>query len=127
MNVLRRMLAFSAASCFLFTSSVVGGQWLAPEFITSDTAYAAQNFDYDEDLVMHYTSEAGTKNTDNCWDNSESFYRALPLGNGRIGAMVYGNCPTEWIDLNECTVCTGTNHGRISPVAKYSAYSSYKY
>jgi alpha-L-fucosidase 2 len=104
MNVLRRMLAFSAASCFLLTSSVVGGQWLAPEFITSDTAYAAQNFDYDEDLVMHYTSEAGTKNTDNCWDNSESFYRALPLGNGRIGAMVYGNCPTEWIDLNECTV-----------------------
>ena len=61
MNVLRRMLAFSAASCFLLTSSVVGGQWFAPEFITSDTAYAAQNFDYDEDLVMHYTSEAGTK------------------------------------------------------------------
>ena len=59
---------------------------------------------HDPDLVMWYTSQAGTHSKDNAWDNDESFYRALPLGNGRIGAMVYGNCPTEWIDLNECTV-----------------------
>ncbi|MBR6617870.1 MAG: glycoside hydrolase N-terminal domain-containing protein [Oscillospiraceae bacterium] len=64
--------------------------------------HAAQT--HDPDLVMWYTSQAGTHSKDNAWDNAESFYRALPLGNGRIGAMVYGNCPTEWIDLNECTV-----------------------
>lgn len=64
----------------------------------------AASDDYDPDLVMHYTSEAGTYSTDNAFDNAESFYRALPIGNGRIGAMIYGNTPTEWIDLNECTV-----------------------
>ncbi|MDO5559654.1 MAG: glycoside hydrolase N-terminal domain-containing protein [Oscillospiraceae bacterium] len=59
---------------------------------------------HDDDLVLRYDKMAGTVNTDNAWNNSESFYRALPLGNGRIGAMVYGNCPDELIDLNECTV-----------------------
>ena len=61
----------------------------------------------DNDLVLHYNSEAGTNFTGNAWDNDEAFYKALPLGNGRIGAMVYGNCPTERFDLNEATFWSG--------------------
>ncbi len=61
----------------------------------------------DSDLIMHYSSSAGTKFSGNAWDNDESFYKALPLGNGRIGAMVYGNCPTERFDLNEATFWSG--------------------
>ena len=33
---------------------------------------------------------------------------ALPLGNGRLGAMVYGNPVTEEIQLNEETVSAGS-------------------
>ncbi|MDE5603987.1 MAG: glycoside hydrolase family 95 protein, partial [Eubacterium sp.] len=31
------------------------------------------------------------------------FEEALPVGNGRIGAMVYGNLKTERLSLNEDT------------------------
>ncbi|MBQ4464891.1 MAG: glycoside hydrolase family 95 protein, partial [Oscillospiraceae bacterium] len=72
--------------------------------VIAEHTIVCQAADFDPDLVMHYTTQAGTYSKDNAFDNAESFYRALPLGNGRIGAMVYGNCPTEWIDLNECTV-----------------------
>ena len=63
--------------------------------------------DSDPDLILHYDSPAGTKLGDNAWDNGDSFYKALPIGNGRIGAMVYGNCPTERFDLNESTFWSG--------------------
>jgi len=40
---------------------------------------------------------------------------ALPLGNGRIGAMVYGNIGTETIDLSEITFFSGgQGHTRFS-------------
>lgn len=35
---------------------------------------------------------------------------ALPLGNGHIGAMVFGSVPTERIQFNEHTVWTGKPH-----------------
>ncbi len=57
----------------------------------------------DNDLTLLYNSMAGSNFSGNPYDNNESFYKALPLGNGRIGAMVYGNYPDERIDLNEAT------------------------
>lgn len=57
----------------------------------------------DNDLKLLYNSMAGSNFSGNPYDNNESFYKALPLGNGRIGAMVYGNYPDERIDLNEAT------------------------
>ncbi|RCX14817.1 dockerin type I repeat protein [Anaerobacterium chartisolvens] len=57
----------------------------------------------DNDLKLWYDSMAGTNFSGDPNDLEESFYKALPLGNGRIGAMVYGNYPNERIDLNECT------------------------
>jgi alpha-L-fucosidase 2 len=43
---------------------------------------------------------------------------ALPLGNGRIGAMVYGGAATERIDLTESTVWSGApSANNISPTA----------
>ena len=46
-------------------------------------------------LKLWYDEMAGTNASGNAYDNSESFYKALPIGNGRVGAMVYGNYPTE--------------------------------
>ena len=58
-------------------------------------------------LKLWYDEMAGTNASGNAYDNSESFYKALPIGNGRVGAMVYGNYPTEKFDLNEATFWSG--------------------
>ena len=43
---------------------------------------------------------------------------ALPLGNGRLGAMVYGNPVNEEIQLNEETVWGGSPYNNTNPKAK---------
>jgi len=49
-------------------------------------------------LCLWYRQPAGK------WDE------ALPLGNGHVGAMVYGGLPSEHIQFNEHTVWTGRPH-----------------
>jgi twin-arginine translocation pathway signal len=41
---------------------------------------------------------------------AKSFTEALPLGNGSLGAMVYGGVPRERISLNYDTLWSGTGH-----------------
>ena len=48
-------------------------------------------------LKLWYNHPSGTT-----WEN------ALPIGNGKLGAMVYGNVDTETIQLNENTVWSGS-------------------
>lgn len=43
--------------------------------------------------------------------------QALPVGNGRLGAMVYGNVPLESIQLNEHTVWSGSPNRNDNPAA----------
>ncbi|WP_341224498.1 glycoside hydrolase family 95 protein [uncultured Arcticibacterium sp.] len=43
---------------------------------------------------------------------------ALPLGNGRLGAMVFGNPAKENIQLNEATLWAGGPHRNDNPKAK---------
>ncbi|MFY0713615.1 glycoside hydrolase family 95 protein [Seonamhaeicola sp. NFXS20] len=43
---------------------------------------------------------------------------ALPLGNGRLGAMVFGNPTNENIQLNELTLWAGGPHRNDNPLAK---------
>jgi len=43
---------------------------------------------------------------------------ALPLGNGRIGAMVFGRVDSERIQLNEATLWTGKPHDYTNPDAR---------
>ena len=42
---------------------------------------------------------------------------ALPLGNGRLGAMVYGTPGTEQIQLNEETIWAGRPNNNANPDA----------
>lgn len=51
------------------------------------------------DLALWYDRQAGTE-----------WLRALPIGNGRLGAMVFGNVDTERLQLNEDTVWAGGPH-----------------
>ncbi|MFD1537644.1 glycosyl hydrolase family 95 catalytic domain-containing protein [Nonomuraea guangzhouensis] len=48
------------------------------------------------DLALWYDKSAGTE-----------WLRALPIGNGRLGAMVFGNIDTERLQLNEDTIWAG--------------------
>ncbi len=39
---------------------------------------------------------------------AEQWVEALPIGNGRLGAMVYGGVNREWLQLNEDTIWSGS-------------------
>ena len=47
----------------------------------------------------------------------DNWLAALPLGNGRLGAMVYGNPSRECIQLNESTIWTGSPNRNDNPDA----------
>jgi len=60
--------------------------------------FAISNFvQAQKSLVLWYDKPSG-----NVWE------RALPIGNGKIGAMVYGNVSQEILQLNETSVWTGS-------------------
>ncbi len=60
----------------------------------------------ESDLKLWYNKPSG-----NTWEN------ALPIGNGRLGAMVYGNVEKEIIQLNEHTVWSGSPNRNDNPLA----------
>src|SRR5262245_835738 len=62
-------------------------------------ASAAEN-----DLRLWYTRPASPK-----WDDHE----ALPVGNGYVGARIYGGITDERIQFNECTLWTGKPHDYV--------------
>lgn len=47
----------------------------------------------------------------------KTWEHALPVGNGRLGAMVYGNVPQETIQLNEHTVWSGSPNRNDNPAS----------
>lgn len=57
-------------------------------------------------LKLWYKQPSGTT-----WEN------ALPIGNGRLGAMVYGNVDTETVQLNEHTFWSGSPNRNDNPAA----------
>lgn len=57
-------------------------------------------------LKLWYRQPAG-----DIWEN------ALPIGNGRLGAMIYGNTDTETVQLNEHTLWSGSPNRNDNPNA----------
>src|SRR5690606_10721206 len=60
----------------------------------------------DASMKLWYTTPAG-----GVWEN------ALPIGNGRLGAMVFGEVPRETVQLNEHTVWSGSPNRNDNPDA----------
>ena len=56
------------------------------------------------DLKLWYDAAAGT-----------DWLRALPIGNGRLGAMVFGNVDVERLQLNEDTIWAGGPYDQSNP------------
>jgi alpha-L-fucosidase 2 len=48
---------------------------------------------------------------------AQQWTEALPVGNGRLGAMVYGKIDKEQIQLNEDTIWTGGPYDSANPEA----------
>ena len=59
-----------------------------------------------ERLFLHYDKPA------------ELWVEALPIGNGRLGAMVYGGVAHEELQLNEESVWGGSPHNNVNPYNK---------
>ena len=71
------------------------------------TAVSISSYAQDSaDLTLWYNSPSGET-----WEN------ALPIGNGRLGAMVFGNVEQEVIQLNEHTVWSGSPNRNDNPDA----------
>lgn len=71
-------------------------------------------------LLSTFSTEAVPAATDlKLWYNQPArlWEEALPLGNGRLGAMVYGHPSTETIQLNENTFWAGGPHNNINTAA----------
>ncbi len=46
---------------------------------------------------------------------ADDWLRALPIGNGRLGAMVFGGCERETLQLNEDTLWSGGPRETVAP------------
>ncbi|ALJ06753.1 alpha-L-fucosidase [Pseudalgibacter alginicilyticus] len=69
--------------------------------------------------VKNSTSDKNNKSLVLWYDTpAANWNEALPLGNGRLGAMVYGNPEHENIQLNENTLWAGGPHRNDNPKAK---------
>ncbi len=71
-------------------------------FCTVQIAFSQPN----NALKLWYNQPAGKK-----WEN------ALPIGNGFLGSMIYGNVESEEIQLNETTVWSGGPNRNDNPLA----------
>lgn len=76
--------------------------WLILLLIVPGVGFSQTN----QNLRLWYGTPAGKT-----WEN------ALPIGNGRLGAMVYGNVENETIQLNEHTVWSGSPNRNDNPAA----------
>ena len=70
--------------------------------VISSLSFAQQN----AGLKLWYNTPSG-----NVWEN------ALPIGNGRLGGMVFGNVEQETIQLNEHTVWSGSPNRNDNPAS----------
>lgn len=84
------------------TSSVMKDFFFLPLFFFTTLCFAQNK----QALKLWYN-----KPSDKVWEN------ALPIGNGRLGAMIYGNVERETIQLNEYTVWSGSPNRNDNPLA----------
>lgn len=73
-------------------------------------------------LLMCASGSTSANQTHRLWyaQPAAVWEEALPLGNGRLGAMVYGNPANDIIQLNENTFWAGGPHNNLNPAALQS-------
>jgi alpha-L-fucosidase 2 len=69
-------------------------------------------------LILWYTTP-GVPGNAVSWQQD-----ALPIGNGKLAAMVYGGVENEQIQFNEDTIWTGEPHDYVNPGASWASYTN---
>ncbi len=71
-------------------------------------------------IFLFASAHAQKKSSYTLWYNQPAslWVEALPLGNGRLGAMVFGDPANERIQLNEETIWGGGPYNNTNPLAK---------
>lgn len=67
-----------------------------------------------------HPANASVKDNPNGWVSDSEWLKALPLGNGHMGAMVFGDVNKERIQLNEMTLWSGSMDEGDNPEAAKS-------
>lgn len=62
-------------------------------------------------------ADATISDSPDCWTDDKEWLKALPLGNGSLGAMVFGDVKQERIQLNEETIWSGSYQESDNPLA----------
>lgn len=70
-------------------------------------------------LKLWYTTpaDASAKDSPDGWKDDVEWLKSLPLGNGSLGAMIFGDVPMERIQLNEETMWSGSPQHSDNPEA----------
>ncbi len=66
-------------------------------------------------ISFNYPGVPGLNNSGSQADNKSWFTTGLPLGNGKLAAMVFGGVGTELIQFNEDTIWCGVPHDYTNP------------
>lgn len=80
---------------------------------------ATSGFSQEQSLKLWYTSPASAtaKDVTSPWKDDPAWLQAMPIGNGNIGAMVFGDVNQERIQLNEKTLWNGSRDDNDNPEA----------
>lgn len=70
-----------------------------------------------ESLKLWYNkpADASVPDSPNGWQDDAEWLKALPLGNGSLGLMVFGDVNRERIQLNEESMWSGSQHDNDNP------------
>ncbi len=68
-------------------------------------------------LWYRQPANAGVKDGNTAWESDSAWLKALPVGNGYMGAMIFGDVNKERIQLNEKTLWSGSQDDNNNPVA----------
>jgi len=72
-----------------------------------------------ENLKLWYNqpADASVPDSPNGWHDDAEWLKSLPLGNGSLGVMVFGDVNRERIQLNEESMWSGSHHDSDNPEA----------
>jgi alpha-L-fucosidase 2 len=118
-DVMKASTMLPAANLRLFSTSifrhVVWGCGVVVLLLIGRAALAA---DGNWKLWYAQPADPGERTPTNGWSNSRGWVEALPVGNGRLGAMHFGGVAKDRLQLNEDSVWSGRPQDADNPGAK---------
>ncbi len=81
------------------------------------SCHKSQNSNKNLKLWYENPADASIPDDKNGWINDREWLKALPLGNGSLGAMVFGDVNLERIQLNEESMWSGSPEDNDNPEA----------